>query len=87
MRTDQSPLFRKVIAPWYDSEIACSIMGIFMVLVLCFGCVGVAVAVGNPADQGDVWVPLLLVFMSLYVLISTCIRIVKRKRVGYSRFN
>ena len=32
MRTHQDPLFRKVIAPWYDSEIACIAVIIFMLL-------------------------------------------------------
>jgi hypothetical protein len=87
MRAHQNPLFRKVIAPWYDSEFACILVIVFMVPVLCFGCLGMAVALDIPAYQGYVGVPLLLIFTSLYVLLSTAIRLFMRKRGGYSTFD
>jgi succinate dehydrogenase hydrophobic anchor subunit len=87
MRPNQNPLFRKVIAPWYDSELACIIVIIFMVLVLCFGWIGMSTALDNPSDQGHAWVPLLLMLMSFFVLISTAVRLVGRNRRRYAKYD
>ena len=87
MRAHQNPLFRKVIAPWYDSELACILVIIFMVPVLCFACLGMAVALDMPAYQGYLGVPLLLILMSLYVLLSTAIRLFMRKRGSSAKFD
>jgi uncharacterized membrane protein len=87
MRLNQNPLFRKVIAPWYDSDVACIIVIFFMVLVLCFGGIGMSTALDSPADQGNAWVPLLLVLMSLFVLISTAVRLVGRNRRRYAKYD
>ena len=83
MRTHQDPLFRKVIAPWYDSEIACIVVIIFMLPILCFGGLGMSAALDYPAYQGYVWVPLLLILMSFFVLVSTIVRLVGRTRRRY----
>lgn len=80
MRSRHIPLFRKVIAPWYDSETACAAVIIFMALVLCFGGIGMSAALDNPADREYAWVPLLLMLMSCFVLISTVFRLVGRNR-------
>jgi uncharacterized membrane protein len=87
MRPNQNPLFRKVIAPWYDSEIACVIVIVFMMLVLCFGGIGMLTALDNPAYQGHAWVPLLLMLMSFFVLISTAVRLVGRNRRRYAKYD
>jgi hypothetical protein len=83
MRNSQNPLFRKVIAPWYDSEIACVVIIVFMVLVLCFGGLGILAARDNPAYHRIIWVPLVLILMSLFVLISTIVRLIGRNRGRY----
>jgi hypothetical protein len=51
-----------------------------MALVLCFGGVGMSVALNNPADREYARVPLLLMLMSCFVLISTVVRLVGRNR-------
>ena len=80
MRNSQNPLFRKVIAPWYDSEFACIVIIVFTALVFCFGGLGLLAAQDFPDDQGIIWVPLLLILMSLFVLISTMVRLIGRNR-------
>jgi hydrogenase-4 membrane subunit HyfE len=87
MRPNQNPLFRKAIVSWYDSEIACVVVIIFMVSVLCFGGMGISAALDNPAYQEYVWVPLLLMLMSLFVLISTAARLVGRNRRRYAKYD
>lgn len=78
MPLDQNPLFRKVIAPWYDTEKACYIVIVFMFLVLLFGIAGISAA-SEKAEYNDyIWVPVLLVVMSAVVIVSISIRLIKR---------
>jgi hypothetical protein len=84
MRYDQRPVHRKLIVPWYDSETACFLQIIFMLLVLFFALTGIFVAIENIEHQSHVWLPLLLVIMSTGVIVSTTIRLVKRFRYRYS---
>lgn len=85
MKSNQNPLFRKVIAPWYDSEIACIAVMVFMALVLCFAGLGVSAALDIPDYREYVWVPLLLGAMCLFVLISTAVRLFRRSPRRYGR--
>lgn len=78
MKSNQNPLFRKVIAPWYDSEVACIAVMVLMVMGLCFAGLGISTALETPAHREYVWVPLLLVAMCLWVLVSTIVRLVRR---------
>ena len=78
MRIDQNPVFRKSFIPWYDSETACIIVIIFMIVVLLFGFTGISVAHENAKYQEEVWVAVLLVVMSGGVLLTTTVRLVKR---------
>jgi hypothetical protein len=85
MRDDQNPLFRKIIAPWYDSEFLCGLTMVFMLLVACFGVLGIMVALQNAGYKTLVSLPVVLLAMSLYVLISLTIRLVRRKRGRFSK--
>jgi len=85
MRIDQNPLFRKVIVPWYDSEAACYIVIFFMFLVFLFGFAGISAARENIEYHEHVWVPVLLVVMSVGVIISTTIRLIKRYSRRFSK--
>ena len=78
MRLDQNPLFRRVIVPWYDSNTACLILLFTMLVVLCFAVAGVWVAVDTPAYQGYWWLPALLLVLSLLVVVSVAVRLIKR---------
>lgn len=85
MRLDQNPVFRKVIVPWYDSEMACLIMIILMGVVVFFGFAGLSVARNNPAYQEHIWVPFLLIAMSGGVIISITIRLIRRYSQRFSK--
>ena len=78
MRRDQNPVFRKEIVRWYNSDPACFLIIFFMLLVLLFGIAGISVARENVEYQGYAWVAVLLVMMSLAVIVSTAIRLIKR---------
>ena len=85
MRLDQNPVFRKVIVPWYDSEIACLAVIIFMGVVVLFGFTGISVAQDNLLYHEHIWVPILLIIMSGSVLISITIRLTKRYLQRFSK--
>lgn len=78
MRLDPTPLYRKVIIPWYDSRTACVIMIALMLFVLMFGLTGISAADEIPEYREHIWVPVLLVLMSAGVILSTVIRLIKR---------
>jgi hypothetical protein len=78
MRLTQNPLFRRTITPWYDSNAACIVVLGFTLLVAVFSFVGIDVAESDPAYRAYVWLPLLLLLLSLAVLASTIIRLVQR---------
>jgi len=78
MRLGQNPLFRKAIVPWYDSETACLIAIVLLVVVLLFGLVGISVARENVEYHEYMWVAVLLAVLSGAVIVSTAIRLVKR---------
>ena len=78
MPLDQNPLFRKLIAPWYDTEKACYIVIVFMFLVLLFGIAGISAAIETTEYNDYLWVPVLLVVMSAGVMVSISIRLIKR---------
>lgn len=79
MRLNQNPVFRKIIVPWYDSNTACYLLIAFMILVIFFGMAGISVCCETPEYQKHVWVPLVLVLPSGGVLVSTSIRMIKRR--------
>jgi hypothetical protein len=78
MRITQNPLFRRSITPWYDSTTACMVVLVFTLVVAGFSFVGINVAEGDPAYRNYVWLPLLLLLLSLAVCASTLIRLVQR---------
>ena len=78
MPLDQNPLFRKIIIPWYDSEMVCFIVIAFMFFVLIFGIVGISGAYEKVEYREHIWVPVILVIMSGLVMVSTAIRLIKR---------
>lgn len=75
---EQHPVFRKEIAPWYDSEVACFMVIFFLILVLLFGVAGVSTALEHEDYRAYVWMPALLIALSAGVVASVIIRLVKR---------
>jgi hypothetical protein len=78
MRLDPNPLFRRVITPWYDSELACWIVMLVMVVVVVFSCIGIFVSRQYPGFNAYTWVPVLLLILSLWVLVSVAYRLIQR---------
>ena len=78
MQIKENPLFRKTIGHWYDSPIASFILIICMDLVFMFSASGVVIARDIPEYQGHIWLPLLLMLLSGYVMLSVFIRIIWR---------
>lgn len=85
MRLDENPVYRKVIVPWYDSETACFIVIVFMFLVFLFGFLGISIARETVEYHEHIWVPVFLVVMSGFVIVSTTIRLIKRYAYRFSK--
>ncbi len=80
MQLDPNPSFRRVIPPWYDTDLLCYTVILLMLAVLFFGVVGVTVTRESPEYQGHLWLPLLLAAMSLWVMASIFLRLIRRHR-------
>ena len=78
MRLDQNPVYRKVIVPWYDSEITCLVLIVLLFVVFLFGFIGISVASESIFYGSYIWVPVILVVVSGGVILSITIRLIKR---------
>ena len=78
MRLDQNPVYRKVIVPWYDSEIACLVLIVLLFVVFLFGFIGISVASESIFYGSYIWVPILLVVVSGGIILSITIRLIRR---------
>ncbi len=74
---DQNPVFRKMMVSWYDSEITCYIITIFMILVLLFGIAGVSVVLDTPEYTDYIWVPVVLIVFCTYIIFSMIFRLLR----------
>jgi len=86
MRYDEKPIYRRLIVPWFDSEAACFFVIFFMVVVIWFSLMGIYVAYEKIEYHRYIWVPVLLILMSTWVLVSTFIRLIKRYRHRSSKY-
>ncbi len=70
---------RKVIVPWHDSmkAIICSILG--LMIILAFGVVGMIVARENAQYNSFFGMPLCIILMSGYVILSMVVRVLLRR--------
>ena len=78
MSFDQNPIFRKAFIPWYDKNVVCVVVILFMSAVCLFGFAGISVALENLAYYRHILVPVFLVVMSGGVIVSTLCRLIKR---------
>ncbi len=76
---DSRPVFRKTIAPWYDSDAACLVITAAMGGVFLFGLTGMQTAWENPVFVQFLWIPLLISLLSAIVLVSTGFRLFLRQ--------
>ncbi len=80
MRLQQNPLFRKEIAPWYDSDTSCFIMIGFLLVIFLFSITGIFEAYEKIEHHKHVWVPGSLAILSGVTIVSMSIRLIKRYR-------
>ena len=78
MKLDQPPIYRKLMVPWYDSEIMCLLAIIFLFPVALFGVVGINVANSTQQYQAYLWMPVLLTMLSAGVIFSMTVRLIRR---------
>ncbi|MBN1841546.1 MAG: hypothetical protein JW883_04580 [Deltaproteobacteria bacterium] len=78
MRLHQNPSFRKVVIPWYDSDVFCIVISVFMALIFLFSKIGLRFALEHEEYQRHGWVPLVLMVLSGIVLATNLIRILTR---------
>lgn len=78
MKLDPNPLFRRVIAPWYDSNSVCTLLLIAMGVVIIFSIVGWVVSRRVTDYHTHTWVPVTLLILSLFVFCSVIVRLIHR---------
>jgi len=82
---DQTPLFRRVILPWYDTDAVCVLTGLFMLMIFGFGLIGVGVAFETPGGGRHAWVPAVLLALSAAGIITVCLRLYRRHAINFKR--
>lgn len=75
---DETPVFRRVIVPWYDTDAVCILMILFMAAVFIFACLGVSVVYETPINYHHLWVPSFLLIISAVGIASISLRLVRR---------
>ena len=78
MPSEKSPVFRKPVIPWYQSKTAYSIMVVFMLVVFLVGMTGISVSREIEEYNGYLWIPAVLVILSLCLMIINIIRLIRR---------
>lgn len=78
MRLDPNPLFRRVITPWYDSNMVCAFLLVAMGVVIIFSIVGWVVSRQVAAYHPHTWVPVTLLVLGLFVFVSVIVRLIHR---------
>lgn len=78
MKFGNDQRFRKTFIPWHDTEPVLLLILFFTLLVLLFSMVGVAAALDIPQFQTHIWLPGLLGSLSMILVISTLIRLIRR---------
>ncbi|GAB6904869.1 conserved hypothetical protein [Desulfosarcina cetonica] len=78
MKFRNDPRFHKAFIPWHDTEPVMLLILSFALLVLLFSMVGVAAALDVPQFQPHIWLPCLLGSLSMILVISALIRLIRR---------
>jgi hypothetical protein len=78
IQIEKSPIYRKVIIPWYDSDALCFAMIVFLIFICSFSIAGVFVALETLQFHRETWLPVLLFLLSFYVCVSASVRFVLR---------
>ncbi|MCB9482283.1 MAG: hypothetical protein H6681_07345 [Desulfobacteraceae bacterium] len=84
MKTEEKNFSGKINYPWYDSEGLCIFLIVFMVAVFFFGLSGIFAALKTDYTDFVIKIPLALLIMSFYVVVSISSRIYKRRKINKS---
>jgi hypothetical protein len=78
MLSSKSPVFRKVVIPWYRSKTAYALAIISLLLVFLFALAGISVAREVDRYNGYLWVPALLAVLSGSLIVTVAFRLIRR---------
>lgn len=78
MPSEKSPFFRKPVIPWYQSKTAYSVTIIIMLVVFLVGLAGISVSREIDEYNGYLWIPAVLVILSVWLMITNIIRLIRR---------
>ena len=78
MPSEKSPFFRKPVIPWYQSKTAYSVMIVIMLVVFLVGLAGISVSREIDEYNGYLWIPAVLVILSVCLMITNIIRLIRR---------
>jgi len=78
MPSEKSPFFRKPVIPWYQSKTAYSITIVIMLVVFLVGLAGISVSREIDEYNGYLWIPAVLVILSVCLMIINIIRLIRR---------
>ena len=78
MPSEESPFFRKPVIPWYQSKTAYSVTIIIMLVVFLVGLAGISVSREIDEYNGYLWIPAVLVILSVCLMITNIIRLIRR---------
>ena len=78
LNSDDSPIFRKVILPWYDTDAVCVLAVVFMLAVFGFSLAGLSVASEMPDAGKYAWVPFVLLVLSAVGAAAISMRLLRR---------
>ncbi|RLB82494.1 MAG: hypothetical protein DRH17_05625 [Deltaproteobacteria bacterium] len=78
MKLHRNPSFRKVVTPWYDSDLFCLVISIFAASVFYFSTIGISVALEHQQYQRYCWVPIVLMLLSGILLVTNLFLILSR---------
>lgn len=78
MSLDPNPVFRRVISPWYDSDMVCLVFVALMGATLVFGLAGIQTVFEIQTHYRFIWIPLLVSLLSGVVLVSISSRLIMR---------
>ena len=85
MRYDEKPVHRKLIVPWFDSQLTCLVVIVSMLVVFLFALSGITAAGESPIRHKVIWLPILLMGLSASVIISTAVRLFKRFKHRFAK--
>lgn len=78
MGSQKNPVFRRIIVPWYDTEAACILMIVAMLLAILFGIAGISVVREDTDHLRHLWIVLAIIVPSIGVIVSSTIRLIRR---------